>query len=312
MSVGSGGNMSHYPGGFPGGLSVRNVPLISLHPGNVFWVDSGGAQNSRGTFNKPYLTITAALARCTAANGDIILCKPGHAETLATDGAIDISKSGVAVVGLGKGALRPTLTIGTLAAAALAMSGANTLIQNFRFVAAIADITNMIDVTAADVHIDSCEFVESAADLNWLDVIAATGADNTADGLTLTNNRAFGIDAGCNSFLNITGDIDRLIVNDNFVVHDHANALAFILQATGKAMTNIEMLRNSYHSLKTSGDVLVDNDVATNSGIAAYNTASHADTAGEVLIDADGVGLVENRGTGVITASGYVLPAIDS
>ena len=145
-----------------------------------------------------------------------------------------------------------------------------------------------------------------------MDVIDASGADNTADGLTVTGCRAFGVDAACDSFIEITGDISRLTVQDCLVVHDHANATALIEQATGKDMINVDIQRNSYHSLKTSGDILIDNDTTANSGIVAFNNASHATTTAEVLVDADGVGLIENRATGVITASGYLLPAADS
>jgi hypothetical protein len=145
-----------------------------------------------------------------------------------------------------------------------------------------------------------------------VDVIDASGADNTADGLTVTNCKAFGLDAANDSFIEITGDISRLWVEGNTVVHDHANATAFIEQATGKDIVNGMIKDNYYTSLKTSGDVLVDNDTTANSGFAIGNLASHADTATEALVDADGLGLFDNKGSGVITASGYLLPAVDS
>lgn len=305
--------MSNYPNGFANGVSIRGVPLVMAHPGNVFWVDSGvGSNGNAGTFARPFATIDYAIGRCTASKGDIIMVRPGHAETISAAGGITADVAGIAIVGLGKGTLRPTVTIGTATSADLLISAANVTLTNLRFVAAVADIVRMIGVTAKDAHIDACEFVESAADLNWVDVIDASGGDATADGLTVTNCRAFGIDTACDSFIEITGTIDRLTVQDCLVVHDTANATAFIEQATGKKMTNVDIQRNSYHSLKTAGDVLVDNDVDTNSGVVAFNTMSHADTAAEVLVDADGVGMFENRGTGVITASGFLLPAVDS
>ena len=305
--------ISNFPNGFANGVAIRNMPITITNPGNVFWVDSGSGSNGfKGTHDRPFGTIDYAIGRCTASNGDIIFVKPGHAETISAAGGIDMDVAGVAIVGLGRGTLRPTITLGTAATADFDIAAANCMVHNLRFVANFADIVKIIDVTATDAHIDSCEFVEGGADLNWLDVIDASGADNTADGLTVTNCRAMGVDAGCDSFIEITGDIDRLTVQDNYVVHDNANATAMIEQATGKAMTNVDIQRNTYHSLKTSGDILIDNDVTTNSGLVAFNSASHADTAGEVLVDADGVGLIENYGTGVVTASGYLLPAADS
>lgn len=305
--------ISNYPNGFPNGVTIQGVPVTVTNPGNVFWVDSGaGSDGNKGTYQRPFSTIDYAIGRCTASNGDIIFVKPGHTETISAAGGIACDVAGVAIIGLGKGSLRPTITLDTANTADLDISAANVTLHNLLFSAAFADITHIIDVTATDATIDSCEFVEAAADENWVDVIDASGGDNTADGLTVTNCRAFGIDAGCDSFIEITGDISRLTVENNLVIHDNANATAMIEQATGKDMINVSVQRNSYHSLKTSGDILIDNDTTANSGIVAFNNASHADTAAEVLVDADGVALIENYATGVITASGYILPAVDS
>lgn len=305
--------MSHFPNGFANGVAIRGVPLLMTHPGDVFWVDSGaGSNGNKGTFDRPFGTIDYAIGKCTASNGDVIFVKPGHTETISAAGGIAADVAGVAIIGLGKGSLRPTITLDTAATADLDVSAANVTLHNLLFSAAFADITHIIDVTATDCHIDMCEFVEAAADENWVDIIDASGGDNTADGLMVTGCRAFAIDAGCDSFIEITGDISRLTVEDNLVVHDNASATAMIEQATGKDMINVSIQRNSYHSLKTSGDILIDNDTTANSGIAAFNNASHADTAGEVLIDCDGLALIENYSTGVITASGYLLPAADS
>lgn len=305
--------ISNYPNGFANGVTIRNVPITMTNPGNVFWVDSGaGSNGNKGTYDRPFATIDYAIGRCTASNGDIIFVKPGHAETVSAAGGIAADVAGVAIIGLGKGSLRPTVTIGTAATASMTVSAANVTVSNMLFKANFADITRMVNVTATDAHIDSCEFVEAGADLNWVDVIDASGADNTADGLTVTNCKAFAVDAGCDSFIEITGDISRLTVEDCHVVHDNAAAQAMIEQATGKDMINVSIQRNHYDSLLTAVDVLINNDTTANSGVVKDNSASHADTAGEVLVDADGVALINNYATAVITASGYLLPAADS
>jgi len=304
---------SNYPGGFAGGLTVRGVPLTLTNPGNVFWVDSGGGSNgNKGTFDRPFATIDYAIGRCTASNGDIILVKPGHAETITGAAGIACDVAGVAIIGLGRGTLRPTITFSTAATATLTITAAAVTLHNLRVVAAFADIVRLIQVTSTDALIDSIEFVQSATDLNWIDVIDASGGDNTADGLTVTNCRAWGRDAANDSFIEITGDLDRLTVENNWVVHATANATAFIEQATGKDITNAMVRGNYYQSQLTAVDVLIDNDTTANSGFVALNYASHLDTAGEVLVDADGVGMFDNKGSGVITASGYLLPAADS
>jgi hypothetical protein len=313
--------LSNYPNGFPNGVTIRGVPLAITHPGEVFWVNSttvlakggiGSSNGNKGTYQQPFATIDYAIGQCTASRGDIIAVMPGHTETISAAAGIACDVAGIAIVGLGKGSLRPTITLDTAATASMTISAANVTISNLLFSAAFADITRIINVTSTDAHIDQCEFVAAAADENWVDVIDASGADNTADGLTVTGCRAFDLDAANDSFIEITGDINRLTVVDNLVVHDNASATAMIEQATGKDMVNTLIQNNSYMTLKTAGDVLVDNDTTANSGMAIGNYASHADTAAEVLVDADGLGQMENYGSGVITASGYLLPAADS
>lgn len=305
--------ISNYPGGFAEGVTIRGIPINTTNPGKVFWVDSvNGSNGNRGTFERPYATIDFAIGLCAAGRGDVIFVKPGHAETVSAAAGIACDVSGVAIIGLGRGTLRPTITLDTATTATVAISAASVTLHNMRLVANFADIVAMIAVTSTDALIDACEFVQAGANLNWVDAIDASGADNTADGLTVTGCRCFGVDAANDSFIEITGDLDRLTVEGNVVVHAHANATALIECATGKDLTNAYIVGNRYQSAKTSGDVLIDNDTTANSGFAAFNLASHLDTAAEVLIDADGLGLFENRASGVITASGYLLPAVDS
>jgi hypothetical protein len=313
--------ISNFPNGFKQGIAVRGIPIVNTHPGEVFWVNNsgvlakggvGGSDGNDGTYQRPYSTIDKALDAATASRGDVILVMPGHAETVATDGGLAFDKAGVAVIGLGVGTLRPTISLSTLAAAAITVTAANVTLSNFRIVANFADITNAIDVTATNLHLDRIEFIEGGADLNFLDYIACTGGDGTANNLTVTDCIGTAIDAAQNSFLNITGDLDRLVFMGNFYSSTTANTLAMILCATGKDLTDCRVENNRMYTLATAGDLLIDNDTTANTGIVAWNLIGHADTAGEVLIDADGVRQFENRGTATDTASGYVLPALDS
>ena len=77
-------------------------------------------------------------------------------------------------------------------------------------------------------------------------------------------------------------------------------------------MTDCFIVWNFTHRENTAGDLFINNDVDINSGIVAHNRIGHADTASEVLIDLDGVRFFDNLGTATDTASGFILPAIDS
>jgi len=98
-------------GSFGDGIVIRGMPLLTLYPGNVYWVDSNGGGGSKGTFAHPVATLAEAEALLTTDNGDIICIKPGHAETLTA--TVDFDLSGFAIVGLGFGDNRPTFTNGT-------------------------------------------------------------------------------------------------------------------------------------------------------------------------------------------------------
>jgi len=312
---------SSYPNRFLDHLTIGGVPITQLHPGEVFWVNGssvlpvngvGGTDSGKGTYTHPFATIDYAISQTTASRGDIIAVMPGHTETISAAGGIAADVAGVAIVGTGVGSLRPTITLDTAITASIAVSADNVTLANLIVSANFADITQLVNVTGAECHIDNVEFVATAVNMNWVDVISATGAANTADGLSITNSRAFGVDAANNSFLQITDDIDRLTVTGNRVVHDHANALAMVKQATGKKVLNLSFEDNHYDCLATAVDILFDNDVTTNTGVCKGNSASHADTGTEVLCDVTGAAQIENYGTGVITASGYLLPAADS
>lgn len=316
------GKPSNFANGFMNGVTIRGVPITQLYPGKIFWVNNssvaapggvGGSDSNDGTFLRPFSTINGALDHCVASRGDIICLAPGHAETVSSDGGIAVDVAGVAIVGTGAGSLRATLTLSTAAAAAVTVTAANCAIHNVLFKANFADITNAIDVTAKHCTISRCSFEEAGADLNFIDYIVATSTtDNNADGLTVVECDGYGIDAAVNSPLLINADLNGLVFENNRFNTDHANALAMIQVATGKDLRNCYVVGNVYASLKASGDILIDNDTADNNGWVANNYAIHATTAGEVLIDCDGVGLFNNYGTGVVTASGYLLPAADS
>ena len=98
-------------------------------------------------------TIEAAIALCTASKNDIIYLLPGHAETLATAGAISLDKIGIRVFGLGSGALKPTLTFSAVDAT-LTMTAASCSIENVVIVPSIDAVVSPIVVSAADCKID--------------------------------------------------------------------------------------------------------------------------------------------------------------
>lgn len=132
--------------------------------GNVFYVDSTktGATDSTSygySPEAPFATIAYALATAAVANnGDLVRVMPGHVETVVGAAGIAMSKAGVTLRGEGTGRLRPVITFTTAAAASFDITAANCLLQNIVFVAGINAQTAMVNVTAADVAFENCEF----------------------------------------------------------------------------------------------------------------------------------------------------------
>jgi hypothetical protein len=131
------------------------MPLLTLYPGNIYWVDSNGGGGSKGTFSHPVATLDAALALCTNDNGDIICLKPGHTESLSATQAVD--KSGVAIVGLGVNASRPTFT-GIAATDDFDVQSDDVCFYNIIFKHTTANATAIINVGAESPTISNCRF----------------------------------------------------------------------------------------------------------------------------------------------------------
>ena len=311
------------PTNFPTGLQSRGVPVEGfggigsplLTMGNIYHVDSGAdaADNDNAGTNpkQPLATLDGAIGKTTANNGDVILVHPGHAETISAAAAITFDVAGITVIGMGVGNSRPTITLDTAATTDIDVTAADVQIHNMIFSMNYADIVEVFDLSAAGFVVNKCRFVDTATNMNFVDLVKLTTTNNQADRLEFTNNVIISPDTGNNGVLDVGGDIDGLVFTDNRIFMGVQNSEAIISVATGKDVTNCEISYNHIYRLNTAGDLLFDSDTTANSGIIAHNRIGHADTAGEVLIDADGVRQFDNIGTATDTASGYILPAID-
>lgn len=202
--------VSNYPNGFSNGVSVRGLPILNSYGGNIFWVDSGsGSDGNKGTHDRPFATLDYAVGRCTANNGDIIIAKAGHVETVSAAAGLALDVAGISIVGLGKGSDRPTVNFTSVVGADMDVDAANISIENFLFTGGIDALTGPIDVNAADFSMINCEtrdvtgqavdfiVTDANADRMLIDGwvhrgAAAAGADTAisivgGDGITIRN-----------------------------------------------------------------------------------------------------------------------------
>lgn len=309
-------------------LVSDRVNTLSPVGGHIYWVKAASSpdyenflaerqmQYEDGSFSV-YNTITAALAACTANAGDVIYVTPGYTQTVSAASGLALNKAGVNVIGLGQGSLRPKITLDTAASATIAVSGANVVFKGFTIEANFADIVVAIIVTGTGCRIEGNYFTEAAVNMNFLTCIATGAVDNTADGLEIVGNQRQSIDAAALAFVSVLQAMSNLTITDNIDTQASAADVGHFLIMAAKVVLNLQCHRNI---LNLTGDnnaqtvgVFATGSSTTSTGIVSYNLVSQLDATTELFDTATlDFGHFENRMTGVIAKSGYVLPAIDS
>jgi hypothetical protein len=319
---------SIYPNGFASGVQVRGVPLVQTHPGKAFWVSNvttgllqgqrGGSDSNRGTFDSPFATIAYAVSQCVANRGDIVFVKPGHAETISTAAILTLTIAGVAIIGLGQGSNRPTLTF-TAAAANIPVTAANITVHNILHKANFADIVSAYTVTgtaaATDFTVDNCEFRDGSSILNFLKTVTGNATANSLDGFTYSNNKVFGLATTAASQACIMAAAnDRQSYLDNFVVYPVLNDTAALVDFGANNHTNLNMGRNKVFrpSTSTTGGSLFSGGSTGSTGYVYDNYSWHLDnTAGLLAPTGTKLGFQNNYSmiTGAADKSGLINPA---
>jgi hypothetical protein len=318
--------LSNFPNGFAQGVSIRGVPIVQTHPGRVFWVSNAttllanqrnGSDGNKGTFNEPFASLNYAVTQCVANRGDVIVCKPGHAETISTATACSLSIAGVAIVGLGVGSNRPKFTLDTANTATIPVSADNISVQNCQFVANFLSIAACFTLAAAkEFTVENCSFQDTSSVLNFLNIVKSTGAANTVDGLTFNDNRVINLGVTSNNTTILTAnDIDRLTMQRNYMKWAVQNDKAIAVIVTAGVLTNLICTDNMGYrpNTTTAGGSLITVGGTTSTGIVARNLVQTLTTTTDLLFTTSvGLAAFENRVTGVVGATGFVIPAVDS
>jgi hypothetical protein len=296
------------------GRPVGGSTPTGLGRGKTWYVDSAVAGSDGSSPGTALATLDSAFAKCTANQGDTIIVMPNHAETITGAGGIAHDVAGVSVIGLGVGNQRPRFLMDAGTSVTYAISAADAYIENLVFAAGHADIVACFDVTAVGATIKGCEFVNNVVDENFKSAITCSGADNTADMLTVEDCFFYTVDAATLGFILTTGDVNQMVVRRNVVISEGTGLATLITCATGKDLKGVRVLWNFLSSKATSGNLFISNDTASpnNSGIIAHNRCRHADVTGAHTLGAvGGCGFFDNLSASTDAVSGFVLPAID-
>lgn len=246
-------------------MSARKVLRFSdiLTPGNVYFVSSvTGSATGGYTADDPITTLAAAIALCTANQGDVIFVLPGHTETIATPGGIACNKAGVRIIGLGVGTNRPTFSW-SATDSTWTVTAANVHIENIRCTASIDEVVKLISVSAANCTLDKVDYFETTS-CQAIQFLLTTAA---ADGITVRSCRHIqGTAAGsAQKWLELVG-VDDCEIVDNIFRLTLNNAAGSVTISGSTAIVRGIIARNSIVQLggtsQLSAILLVDGSTA--------------------------------------------------
>lgn len=263
-------------------------------------------------------TLALASAACRQDAGDTIVIAPGHTETISSATALTLSVSNVYIRGLGNGNDRPIFTLDTATTSTINVSAANVTINNVIFVANFAAIVSAFTLTTAkDFFLSFCEFRDTSAILNFVNIVDTDAVSNDADGLRIEDCKRIGLGATSNTaIVKMDGTNDRLSIKRNFLTHAAVTAAGLMPIATGKVVTNAEIVANVMlftGATGTTAGIVITTDGTTNSGYLGQNMVSSLDATTEILVTASsGFKYFDNKYVGTADLSGYLLPAADA
>lgn len=291
----------------------------SLTTGNIYFVNSATGTNSVGNGQNPdapFATLAYAVGRVTANQGDRIYVMPGHTETVSDATTLAPAIAGVQIIGLGQGTARPTITLDTGITASIAVSAANVSFENIVFVANFLAIAACFTVSAAEFQIRGCLFKDTSSVLNFLTIIGIGAGANTADGLTFNDNVVINLGVTSNNTTINTGStIDRLQALRNNLKWAVQNDKPILIDVTTGILTNADIGFNKGYrpNTTTAGGSLIKCGGTTSTGWVYNNFVQTLTTSTDLLFTTSiGLAAFENRVTGVVGATGFVIPAVDS
>lgn len=321
---------SLFPQGFKNGLVLRGMPLVQQQPGNVYWLSNSAVLGVRGTvagsdgnagdFFRPFATLQKAVDSCLANNGDVIFVKQGHAETISTAAILALNKAGVAIIGLGYGSLRPTLTF-TAAAANIPCTAQNVSIQNILFVANFADVASFFTATGTatpkNFNVEGCEFKDTSSILNALTVFTGNATANSCDGFRFYGNTVSSLGTtAATTAIKLLSDTRGVAIEQNRGVSAVLNDTAAILAASTFQLTEFYLMGNVWERPNTSstGGSFVSGSGNAWTGFAADNKFYQVDNTAGIWISTghgSAFGYSENYSpiTGAVDKSALENPA---
>jgi hypothetical protein len=198
----------------------------------------------------PYQSTNFALTQCRNNSNDVIYGLPGHAESIAGAGGINMNVPGVRLYGIDDGSRNfPTFNYITANTASFDVNSANVKIKNIYFAPlGFAGVLSAINVKAADCQITDCE-IEQANGANQ--AVAAITTNANANRFKCFRNYIHGTNnAGSTAAITLVGGTD-IRIEDNEMIGAYTAGVGAI-QVITTAAVNLQVGRNVIQNLTTS------------------------------------------------------------
>jgi len=269
--------------------------------GDRFWVDDSGTDTTGYGKSPGAPFATLDYAATLAGEGDRIYVMEGHAETILLATTCNLATAGVHVIGLGKGASRPTFTFATSNAATMTVDAASVTIENLVFVCAKDGLTKLLDINAADCTVLNCEFRNDAS-YQAVTMIDVTSVASAAARTHIAGCKITSITAGATNGIELGEVNDGIVIEDCLIYGDWTNA--GIHNPTGKVLTNLT-IRNNVIANTQTGDHAIEL-VSACTGQCADNRL-FGSTIADVL-DPGSLMCNGNKGTDAVDQAGRDVP----
>lgn len=240
--------------------------------GNVWYVDSVNGTDAVSPQGKTpdfaFATLAYAISQAVANNGDWIICRQGHAETITSAAQINVNKAGLTIIGEGYGRNRPTFNYTTATGASFDINSANVRLANLVFTVTGFDaVTAAINVKAADCLIEDCEIELADGTNQAVQAILTTAAANR---MWVRNNHIHGTNnAGSTRAIGIVGGTDIRIEN-NIMIGAYTTTIGAINIIT-TATVNIAIRDNILQNLTASSAKCIMDTITGSTGQVSGN-----------------------------------------
>lgn len=303
------------------GYGIRTQHGILLPPGGkvAAFVRSTGLQDGDDAViaDKLVATLASGLARCRAGMGDVVICLPGHSESVADSSMLTNLVAGTRVIGIPLGTSTPTFRW-TAAGSTWAVDDANCTFSGLRLRLEGANgVTKAINVTGSDCAITDCdiEMASGASNKATIGIEVGTGANK----FFLSGNRVYGTAThNVTDGIKVAAAVSELHISYNRMIFS-ATAANGLIHVTAAALNGYIGKNVLYNTMTSSvGDIICD-DVASD-GIMEFNscgstvgTGTAPASTGIVFAGANTLWrCIENYSTPTKNTSGDIAPARDT